>query len=112
MVYVIGNCEGEGQSLPSGTVSFTTVATCVVPTDFAATDVTAHTVTMVWNGENDSYVVNYRVAAGTQDWINVDFENGLPDGWTNEGASSWSVGTGDYTAATGAHGGSAPPTML
>ena len=106
MVRVIGDCGEEGESVPSAAISFTTVATCVVPTDFAATDVTAHTATLVWNGENDSYVVNYRVAAGTQDWINVDFENGLPDGWTNEGASSWSVGTGDYTAATGAHGGS------
>ena len=106
MVYVIGNCEGEGQSQPSGTISFTTVATCVVPTDLAATDVTAHTATLEWNGENDSYVVKYRIAAGTQDWINVDFENGLPAGWTSEGAATWSVGTGDYTAATGAHGGS------
>lgn len=105
MVRVIGDCGEDGESLPSAAISFTTVATCVVPTDFAATDVTAHTATMVWNGENDSYVVNYRVAAGTQDWINVDFENGLPDGWTSEGAATWSVGTGDYTAATGAHGG-------
>ena len=105
MVRVIGDCGEEGESVPSAAISFTTVATCVVPTDFAATDVTAHTATLVWNGENDSYVVNYRVAAGTQDWINVDFENGLPDGWTNEGASSWSVGTGDYTATTGAHSG-------
>ena len=106
MVRVIGDCGEEGESLPSAAISFTTAATCVVPTDFAATDVTAHTATLVWNGENDSYVVNYRVAAGTHDWINVDFENGLPDGWTNEGAASWSVGTGDYSETTGAHGGS------
>ena len=105
MVRVIGVCEGEGESLPSAAISLTTAATCVVPTDFAAIDVTAYTATLEWNGENDSYVVNYRVAAGTQDWINVDFENGLPDGWTNEGAASWSVGTGDYSETTGAHGG-------
>ncbi len=105
MVRVIGDCGEDGESLPSAAISFTTVATCVVPTDFAATEVTAHTATMVWNGENDSYVVNYRVAAGTQDWINVDFENGLPDGWTSEGAATWSVGTGDYSTTTGAHSG-------
>lgn len=104
-VQVKSDCGEEGESVASNIISFTTVATCVVPTDFAATDVTAHTATLVWNGENDSYVVNYRVAAGTQDWINADFENGLPDGWTNEGASSWSVGTGDYSATTGAHSG-------
>lgn len=36
----------------------------------------------------------------------VDFESGaMPDGWTSEGSSSWSVGTGDYSTSTGAHNG-------
>ena len=36
----------------------------------------------------------------------IDFEEGsLPDGWTVEGPGSWTVGTGDYSSSTGAHGG-------
>ena len=35
-----------------------------------------------------------------------DFESGsLPSGWTVEGDALWSVGTGDYSTSTGAHGG-------
>ena len=101
MVYVIGNCEGEGQSLPSGTVSFTTVATCVVPTDFAATDVTAHTATLVWNGENDSYIVNYREAAGTNVMFEEGFENGIGNWTIRDGVTSTGIAT------SGAHSGDA-----
>ncbi|MBR0282013.1 MAG: InlB B-repeat-containing protein, partial [Oscillibacter sp.] len=39
--------------------------------------------------------------------VTADFEDGaFPDGWTQEGNGSWSVGTGDYNDETGAHGGS------
>ena len=34
------------------------------------------------------------------------FEGGtMPDGWTSEGDNTWTVGTGDYSASTGAHTG-------
>ncbi|MBR2594637.1 MAG: InlB B-repeat-containing protein, partial [Firmicutes bacterium] len=35
-----------------------------------------------------------------------DFEGGvMPEGWTNEGDSTWTVGKGDYNEETGAHSG-------
>ena len=58
------------------------------------------------------YIQNYRLnaefcfAPDVPDDFCVDFESGsMPNGWTNEGSSSWSVGTGDYSTSTGAHNG-------
>ena len=107
-VQVKSDCGEEGESLPSAAISFTTVATCEVPTDFAATDVTAHTATLVWNGENDSYVVNYRVAAGTNVMFEEDFENGNIGDWNFTSMNTENVG-GTYGAglnSTAAHSGS------
>ena len=104
-VKVKSDCGQEGESVESNMISFITLATCPAPTGFEVTGVTGHTATMVWNGESDSYVVNYRIP-GHIEFIDADFENGeLPAGWTSEGPGTWSVGTGDYTTSTGAHGG-------
>ena len=73
-------CDGEQPHI-SDIISFTTIASCITPTDFAVTQVTGHTATMVWNGTNQSYMVNYRVAASTNTVFGQDFENGLGE-WT------------------------------
>ena len=109
-VKVRANCGGiDGQSAWSNTVNFTTQANCPTPVFEATgiTNVTAHTADVEWTGftQNDSYKVYYRTAEYV-DGISADFENGsMPAGWTTEGNGTWSVGTGDYSTSTGAHGG-------
>ncbi|MBO7109305.1 MAG: fibronectin type III domain-containing protein [Prevotella sp.] len=105
---VTTNCSATDNATALS-VTFTTLANCPAPV-FEATDitnVTAHTADVEWTGftQNDSYKVYYRTAEYV-DGISVDFENGsMPAGWTTEGNGTWSVGTGDYSTVTGAHGG-------
>ena len=96
--------SSEGTSKWSFAKTFTTGSACLAPTDLTVSDITTHTATLSWTGGSDSYVVSYK---GTEILLNVDFEdNALPTGWTSEGNSTWSVGTGDHDSSTGAHGGS------
>ncbi len=105
-VWVRDNCGTDGLSAWSSAVSFTTLASCAVPFNVAASEIKAHDAKISWDGNSDSYNVEYRTAA-YMSGIEEGFESGnLPSGWTNEGAAAWSVGTGDYSASTGAHSGS------
>ena len=110
-VKVRDNCEvsvaGDGQSAWTAVVSFTTMAACSVD-NVVVSDVTHYTATVGWDGESASgFTVKYRVPASLAlDGLSADFEDGaMPTGWTIEGPGSWTVGTGDHSASTGAHGG-------
>ena len=103
------NCANPSENVDDLTVTFTTLADCQAPVLAAngITNITAHTADVAWTGfaSNNSYVVSYRTAEYV-DGLSVDFENGsMPAGWTTEGNGTWSVGTGDYSTATGAHSG-------
>ena len=69
----------------SSSATFTTLALIAPPFDLEATEVTAHTATLNWNGIQDSYNVRYRTA---EDRITPYFTNFN----TNEDMSGW---TGD-----------------
>jgi hypothetical protein len=110
-VKVADNCEvsvaGDGQSAWTAVVSFTTMAACSVD-NVVVSDMTHYTATVGWDGESASgFTVKYRIPASLAlDGLSEDFEDGaMPTGWTIEGPGSWTVGTGDYEANTGAHGG-------
>ncbi|MBR6930676.1 MAG: T9SS type A sorting domain-containing protein [Bacteroidales bacterium] len=96
------DCDGEGSTTEwSESGTFTTLNPCETPYNLTATDITATTSTLNWNGLQESYSVRYRPVI-----LYEGFESGtMPDGWTRTGAY-WQVtsGTGsdDYTgAATG-----------
>ncbi|MBP5401468.1 MAG: choice-of-anchor J domain-containing protein, partial [Bacteroidales bacterium] len=107
--WVRANCtsSGNGYSDWVGPETFTTDIACPVPTAFAADHLTGHTADLTWTGTAESYTVKYRTAAYmTSDGLIEDFEGGtMPEGWTKEGSGTWSVGEGDYSTSTGAHGG-------
>ena len=97
------DCDGNGGTTEWSAATFTTLSTCEVqPSELTATDITATTATLNWNGSQESYNVRYQPVV----ILNEGFESGtMPDGWTRTG-SYWQVtsGTGndDYTgAATG-----------
>lgn len=86
---------------------FNTLAACSAM-DPMVSDITHHNAIVTWDGESaDDFTVNYRTAATlASDGLTENFESGaMPNGWTTEGPGTWSVGTGDYDDATGAHGG-------
>lgn len=86
---------------------FGTIAACSAM-DPVVSDITHHNATVTWDGESaDDFTVNYRTAATlASDGLTENFESGaMPNGWTTEGPGTWTVGTGDYTDATGAHDG-------
>ena len=99
------DCDGNGGTTEwSATATFNTLSPCeVAPSKLTATDITATTATLNWNGSQESYNVRYHPAIVI---FNEGFESGtMPDGWTRTGAY-WQVtsGTGNdsYTgAATG-----------
>lgn len=110
-VKVRDNCEpsyaGDGMSEWTAEVPFGTIAACSAM-DPEVSNITHHNATVTWDGESaDDFTVNYRTAATlASDGLTENFESGaMPNGWTTEGPGTWSVGTGDYTTATGAHGG-------
>ena len=103
-VSVYAYCGVDNMSNPVSE-TFITVSACPnVPTAVAVDpeDVTAHEAIVTWEVSGEAYNVQYREKRG----FDIDFEDGqLPEGWTSEGPSSWTVGTGDYSTSTGAHSG-------
>ena len=71
------------------------------PTNVAASEVTASSAKISWNGEADSYNLRYATS------FFEDFENGLPSGWTKIDAdgdgNNWEVSTdkGNFTCYSG-----------
>ena len=59
-VQVRGNCGGSlGDSDYSAPLYFTTLETCAVPTDLAATDINSHSATFTWEGDANDYYFWY-----------------------------------------------------
>ena len=71
------------------TTTFTTLAAGPVvpaPTDLTISDITATSAVATWTGSNDTYTLRYRpvedALPGAGSSFSVDFESGLPEGWT------------------------------
>ena len=85
------DCYGEGSTTEwSEAGTFTTLSPCeVAPSELAATDITATTATLNWNGLQESYSVRYRPVI-----LYEGFESGtMPDGWTRTN-EYWEVTSG------------------
>ena len=80
-VWVRDNCAADGLSAWSSRASFTTLANCAVPFNLAASEVSAHEATIAWEGNNDSYSVQYRTAAYAEG-IEETFGTSIPSGWS------------------------------
>jgi len=71
--YVRANCAEEGLSVWSVTKGFTTLPTCIKPTNFSASNVTSSSATLSWNaGEagQDAWNVMYKKDSDSE-WITV-----------------------------------------
>jgi hypothetical protein len=88
--YVRANC-GDSYSPWSSMISFTTVSACAVPYNATASDITANSANLTWNGWQDSYSLRYTVPAFFD-----DFENGL-NNWTIITAGEAPQANGWYT---------------
>ena len=62
---------------------------CPKPTDLAVTNVTEETATLTWTGNSDTYTVRYRES---EIFFSEEFENGIPETWTNVYADGDNVG--------------------
>lgn len=99
-------CDNDGE-LWSETINFTTKANCMVPDELAISDITAHTASLNWTGNNDSYNLRYRKAITVP--VNFDetydFEDNSLQGWTtlsNDGDSyKWSIQSGSSNSHQG-----------
>jgi len=79
-VKVRANC-GDSQGEWSNEVNFTTLEACPAPSNITITP-TQYTADITWNGDSDSYNVQYRTAATMGSPIfSEDFSNGIGD-WT------------------------------
>ena len=93
VVQVRANC-GDGTYTDWTTTYFTTLSSCVAPSDLEATNVTATTATLNWTGYQDSYTVRYREAVKYIPVWEEDFENGIGNDWTIiAGIGAETVGT-------------------
>ena len=59
-----------------------TVSNCPTPTALNATNLTPSSATLNWNGEADSYNVQYRKAPHSELLFSEGFENGIPSTWS------------------------------
>ena len=83
---VRANCGvDDGVSAWSNTVTFTTDVACPAPKNVVASNLTQNSAVISWNGEAESYTVQYRPATITgttqTELFTEDFENGLSS-WT------------------------------
>ena len=100
------NGPEDGYSAWTAGTSFTTLASCPIPTNVAATNLTQNTADITWTGSSDvdSYNVRYRVAATISDnaLFSEDFEDGIGE-WTMVSCAS---STGLNSSANHTDGGS------
>ena len=82
-IKVRANCGSEdGESIWSNVVTFTTLATCPVPSELRISKDLSHSVVLAWTADNDSYNIRYRKVAAIETPIfSEGFENGIGD-WT------------------------------
>ncbi len=89
-VVVQSDCGEDGLSSMSNSVTFTTEVACMPPTNLHATDVTAHEAVLNWDGDAESYNVNYYKA-----FFFESFEEDLSQ-WTvykngDESSMEWGI---------------------
>ena len=89
--YVRAVCSDTDHSKWSNMISFTTIESCVTPTEVTATDITANSATITWEGNADNYEIQYAEAPGK--WLQYD--NDAPYytniGTGSEGTFTWAV---------------------
>ena len=96
LVQVRANCGDDGYS-EWAQVGLVTKGLCDVPNNLTTTNVEARTATLNWNGVQNSYNVQYRTKAYTEELFYTDFDSGLPEGWTNTGGLySWQYTTDQF----------------
>ena len=80
-VYVRGVCE-DSNSPWSSMVSFTTISACSAPFDVDASDITANSASISWDGWQKNYSLRYATALFFEGFEGLE-ENALPAGWTS-----------------------------
>jgi hypothetical protein len=80
-VRVRSKCSNTDFSEWSLGTSFTTAVACPAPTNLAFADITRISANVSWDGEADSYEMEY--ATGGASYLTYDFEDGTLQGWTN-----------------------------
>ncbi|MBR4389811.1 MAG: fibronectin type III domain-containing protein [Prevotella sp.] len=68
--YVRAACSSDDHSKWSNKVSFTTIEACVTPTNVTASDITANSATISWEGNADNYEIRYTTDSGK--WLQYD----------------------------------------
>ncbi len=80
-VRVRSKCSNTDFSEWSLHATFTTDVACHAPTNLAFADITRISANVSWDGEADSYEMEY--ATGGASYLTYDFEDGTLQGWTN-----------------------------
>lgn len=110
-VWVRDNCGTDGQSAWSSSASFTTLASCAVPGNLSASNITAYTADVAWAiGLSAGYNIRYRTAADFDGEVQ-QFGTTKPADWTlytgllddvmagtaqlTSATSGWNFGTGN-----------------
>ena len=112
-VHVIADCGTDGESDLSEMETFTTLESCPKPTNVTASNITINSAHIGWNGNADSYNVQYATATITGTTFTPvfeeDFESGL-DNWTiyangySNSSTNWSqVDVYDFTGDVDGH---------
>ena len=65
-------CGTDDESEWSNTVAFTTLPTCIVPTDLTVSDVTAHTATITWTANGSETAWQISINGDEDDLVDVD----------------------------------------
>ena len=65
-------CGTDDESEWSNTVAFTTLPTCIVPTDLTVSDVTAHTATITWAANGSETAWQISINGDEDDLVDVD----------------------------------------
>jgi M6 family metalloprotease-like protein len=76
------------ENLFSSPIHITTLESCSVPMNVEAINVTGSTVTVTWNGYDESYLVQLGVPSFL---ISESFDNGIPSDWVNDTTYLWTV---------------------
>ena len=91
--YVRAVCSSDDHSKWSNMVSFTTEELCRRPTNVTASDITANSATVTWEGYADNYEVRYaKVPEGSvATWLQYD-DNTFATGIGSTSAATWTWG--------------------
>ncbi len=86
------NCGGENGESVWVLYYFTTLSACLAPSNLTASDITAHTASLTWEGFKDTYDVAYYRKENNEPFYTEDFTSGeIPSDWTNDETYPWTV---------------------